>query len=68
MNSNEERWIHYTLSHLGIIRFFVLWGILESLVFLLTKGDRLKSMVIYLGIFVIITILAMYSPAIIEYL
>jgi hypothetical protein len=68
MNSNEEKRIHFTMSHLGIIRLFVLWGILESLVFLLTKGDRLKSMSIYLGIFFVITIAAIYSPSIIDYL
>lgn len=68
MRSNEDNWIYYTLSHLGILRFFVIWSILESLVFLLTKGDRLKSMSIYLGIFFLMTFATMYVPSIVEYL
>lgn len=68
MPTNAEKQIHFTLSHLGIIRLFVVWGILEAAVFLLTKGDRLKSLSVYLAIFFVITLAAYVAPEVIDFL
>jgi len=66
--SKSEKHINFTMSHLGIIRWFVIWGILETCVFLFTKGDRIKSLSVYLAIFFIITFAAYISPKIIDFL
>jgi hypothetical protein len=52
----------------GNIRIFALWGILDAIVYQIAKGCRIKSMLIYLSIFFALTVLAFYSPAIMEYL
>jgi hypothetical protein len=62
-----DKQLQFAMSHLGIIRLFVFWGILESLIFLLTKGDRLKSLTIYLAIFIVLTLIAYSSPNLIEF-
>jgi uncharacterized membrane protein YkgB len=54
----------YLLSHLGIIKFFAAWGILESILFLITKGDKYKEIVIHMGIFIIISLIAYLYPSI----
>jgi len=68
MPSSAEKQINFTMSHLGIIRMFVVWGILESLIFLFTRGDRVKSLSVYLAIFFIITFAAYNSPDVIDFL
>jgi len=66
-DSLVDKQLQFAISHLGIIRLFVFWGILESFIFLLTKGDRLKSLTIYLAIFIILTLIAYSSPSLIEF-
>ena len=52
----------YIVSHLGIIKFFAIWGILESVIFLLTKGDKFKEIIIHISIFICISIIAFIYP------
>ena len=63
-----ERRLVFAASHLGNIRIFALWGVLDALVYLLSQGNRLKSMIVYFTIFATITVFAFYSPAIIDFL
>ena len=58
----------FAASHLGNIRIFALWGVLDALVYLIAKGDRLNSMIVYFTIFVTITIVAFHLPEIIDFL
>ena len=58
----------FAASHLSNIRIFALWGVLDALVYLLAKGNRLKSMIVYLSIFLTITIVAYNLPEIIDFL
>lgn len=60
--------IAYIATLLGNIRVFALWGILDIIVYQIAKGCRIKSMLVYLIIFFILTGLAFYSPSIMEFL
>jgi len=60
--------VAFAATHIGNIRVFALWGILDALVNLIAKGDKLKSIYIYITIFITITVLAIYTPSIIKYL
>lgn len=68
MEDHGQKKVEYTLSHLGILRYFVIWGILESVVYLFTKGDRFKSLTIYLASFLMLTIIAYMYPTMIDFL
>jgi hypothetical protein len=68
MSADDDKRTYFTMSHLGIIRLFVIWGILESIVFIFTKGDRFKSLTVYTVIFLLISIIAYMSPTIIDFL
>jgi len=52
----------YVLSHLAIIKFIAIWGILESIVILISKGNKFNEILIHIGIFVSITIFAFIFP------
>lgn len=56
----------YIISHVGIIKFFAIWGILESVIFLVTKGDKIKEIVIHLTVFILISIVALAFPDLTE--
>ena len=56
----------YIISHVGIIKFFAIWGILESVIFLVTKGDKFKEIVIHLTVFILISIVALAFPDLTE--
>jgi hypothetical protein len=60
--------IAFAASHIGNIRVFALWGILDALVYIIAKDSRIKSIAIYITIFITITVLAFYMPGIMEYL
>ena len=49
---------------IGTLRLFVIWGILESTIFMITKGDQYKSLLINLIIFTIINIAIYIHPQI----
>jgi hypothetical protein len=52
----------YIISHVGIIKFFAIWGILESFIYLVTKGDKFKEIIIHITVFIIITVIACAFP------
>ena len=58
----------YIISHLGIIKFFAIWGILESLIYLITKGDKVKEIMIHVTVFIVISIIAYLYPDILDLL
>jgi len=58
----------FTFSHLGMLRLFAIWGILEILIFYATNGDRFKELIIHLVIFMLINIIAWKYPELIKYL
>jgi hypothetical protein len=66
--TQSEKQIHFVMGHLSIIRIFVIWGILESIIYLFTRGDRFKTLSVYLAIFFIITFAAYISPDVIDFL
>ena len=68
MEDHSQKKVEYTLRHLGILRYFVIWGILESVVFIFTKGDRFKSLTIYLTSFLLLSVIAYVYPTMIDFL
>ena len=70
MTDNEinDKNTSYLFSHLGIIKLFAIWGILETVVFIVTKGDQFKALSIYMTLLIIITIIAIAYPNISEHL
>lgn len=58
----------YIISHLGILKFFAIWGILESVIYLLTNGDKRKEIIIHISIFIIISIIAFLYPDLTDHL
>ena len=52
----------YVLSHLAIIKFFAIWGILESIVVLVSRGNKYNEILIHIGIFALITVFAFLFP------
>lgn len=67
-SSDSEKKHNFTMSHLSIIRMFVIWGILDSLVNMYTLGNRSKSLTTYIIIFLIITFAAYIFPNMINFL
>ena len=65
-NTNSE--YKYTISHLGIIRLFAIWGLLESFIFYMTNGNRLLELYIHIFIFIVINIIAYKYRNLLEYL
>jgi hypothetical protein len=59
--------ISFAATLVGNIRVFALWGILDVIVYLMAKDCRIKSMFIYLSIFITLTVLAFYLPSIMEH-
>ena len=54
----------YIWSHIAIIKLFAIWGILESIVVIITKGNKYREILIHIGIFIAITITAYMYPEI----
>ena len=42
----------FTVSHLGILRLFAIWGLLESFIYFITNGDRRMELIIHLIVFI----------------
>lgn len=57
----------YALSHIVILKFFVLWGILETVLYLLTNGDKKKELIIHVLILFTITVSVYVFPQISEH-
>lgn len=68
MNTDSERRDKLILSHLGILRLFALWGILDAIIILIVKNDRLLEILIYSFIFVVLTYLGLLYPGIIDFM
>jgi hypothetical protein len=58
----------YTISHLGIIRFFVIWSILDLCIYFITNDNRKLELIIQIILFVIINIIIYFYPWIISFL
>jgi hypothetical protein len=67
MNDKEES-DKFTFSHVGIIRLFAIWGLLDAVIYYLTNGDRYKELIIHIFIFLIINIIVWKYPYLIKYL
>uniref|UniRef100_A0A6C0H293 Uncharacterized protein n=1 Tax=viral metagenome TaxID=1070528 RepID=A0A6C0H293_9ZZZZ len=67
MNDKKES-EKFTFSHLGIIRLFAIWGLLDALIYYITNGDRYKELVIHMVVFLLIYIIAWKYPVLIKYL
>ena len=52
----------YLVSHLGTIKFFAIWGILEALIYYMTKGDKMKEIIIHVSIVAIISLFTYIYP------
>jgi len=68
LSSDSEKKRNFTMGHLSIIRMFVIWGILDSLIYIYIKDDRYKALIIYLILFLIITSTAYIFPHVINFL
>jgi len=62
MNTEISKEHSYVLSHVTILKFFVVWGILETLLYIITKGNKHKELIIHIVILCIITIYAYCYP------
>ena len=67
MNDKEES-TKFTFSHLGIIRLFAIWGLLDIIIHYSTNGDRYKELIIHVIVFIFISIIAWKYPWLIKYL
>jgi hypothetical protein len=66
--SNEKETEKFTLSHLGMIRVFVIWGLMEAIIYYVTNGDKTLELKIHIVLFVIFNIIAFKYPQLIKYL
>jgi hypothetical protein len=66
--SDKKESEKFTFSHLGIIRLFAIWGLLDALIYYITNGDRYKELVIHMVVFLLIYIIAWKYPVLIKYL
>jgi len=57
----------YTISHLAIIRLFVIWSILDLCIYFITNDNRKLELIIQIIIFVIINIIIYCYPWLISY-
>lgn len=58
----------YTISHLGIIRLFAVWGLLDAFIHYTTKDNKEMEVVIHIIVFILINVIAYRYPKIIKYL
>jgi hypothetical protein len=68
VSSDSEKKHNFAMGHLSIIRMFIIWGILDSIIYIYIKDDRYKALIIYLILFLIITSMAYIFPNIINFL
>lgn len=57
----------YILSHVVILKFFVVWSILEAILYFITNGDKKKELILHIVIFVIISLLVYFFPSLSEH-
>jgi len=66
LNLNDSEKL--TVSHLGILRLFAIWGLLESLIYFVTNGDKRMEVIIHIVIFVGISGYLYYNKNLINYM
>jgi hypothetical protein len=64
----EDESEKYTLSHLGILRLFAIWGLLEAIIYYISNGDKFKEVIIHIVVFMLINYIAYRYPRLIKYL
>ena len=64
LNNSEK----FTVSHLGILRLFAIWGLLESFIYFITNGDRKMEFIIHLIVFIGISGFLYYNKHLIDYM
>lgn len=64
LSDNEK----FTASHLGILRLFAIWGLLESFIYYVTNGNRKMEVIIHLVIFAVISGYLYYNKYLINYM
>jgi hypothetical protein len=64
----EDESEKYTLSHLGILRLFAIWGLLEAIIYYISNGDKFKEVIIHIVVFMLINYIAYRYPKLIKYL
>lgn len=65
---NVSKDVSYALSHVVILKFFVVWGILETVLYFLTGGDKRKELIIHFLILLAITASVYVSPDLMEHI
>ena len=58
----------FTVSHLGILRLFAIWGLLESFIYFVTNGDRRMELIIHIVVFIGISGYLYYNKHLINYM
>jgi hypothetical protein len=58
----------YTISHLAIIRFFVIWSILDICIYFISNDNRKIELIINIIIFIIINLIIYFYPWLISYM
>jgi len=58
----------YTISHLGIIRLFAIWSLLDLFIYYATNDNRQLELIINVIIFVGINILVYAYPWLVKYM
>jgi hypothetical protein len=58
----------FSVSHLGILRLFAVWGLLESFIYFITNGDRRMELIIHLIVFIGISGYLYYNKHLINYM
>jgi hypothetical protein len=66
--NNVSKDISYALTHVVILKFFVVWGILETVLYFLTGGDKRKELVIHVLILLTITASVYLSPDLMDHI
>jgi uncharacterized membrane protein YhaH (DUF805 family) len=57
----------YILSHVVILKFFVVWSILEAVLYFITNGDKKKELILHIVIFIVISLLVYFFPSLSEH-
>ena len=66
--STVSKDISYALTHVVILKFFVVWGILETVLYFLTGGDKKKELIIHCLILLAITASVYLSPDLMDHI
>jgi len=52
----------YLISHLGIFKVFAIWGLLESLLYYITDGNKMKEVLCHVAIILLISLFIFFYP------